>query len=106
MDPPKNLPEKKVMRSSTWSSDIQAMIKYAALYDELHPFIYQLEGGRKNTGKIRSVWSEKEMKENVARLRLASPKTLLIPTIFRWENGSEYIMEAIGARDPMGRDSR
>lgn len=94
--------EPKRMRSSTWSADIQAMVKYAHLYDELHPFIYQLEGGRKNTGGIRAVWKPNEIEENVRKIREKSPKTLLIPTIFRWENGSEYIMEAIGAKDPSG----
>jgi len=88
------------MQASTWSGDIPSIKKFAHLYDELHPFIYNLEGGRKNTGGIKSVWKEPEIREVIAHVRSTSPNTLLIPTIFRWENGSEYIMEAIGARDP------
>jgi len=88
------------MQASTWSSDIPSILKYAHLYDELHPFIYNLEGGRKNTGRIRSVWKPEEIRTVVDKLRQISPNTKLIPTIFRWENQSEYIMEAIGAKDP------
>ncbi|GBF50346.1 glycosyl hydrolase, family 18 [Leptospira ryugenii] len=88
------------MLASTWSSDIASIKKYVHLYDEMHPFIYNLKGGRRNTGEIHNVWSEKETRDLVLYVREKSPNTLLIPTIFRWENNSELIMEAIGAKDP------
>ncbi|MCU0823703.1 MAG: glycosyl hydrolase family 18 protein [Leptospira sp.] len=91
------------MLASTWSSDIPSIKKFVQFYDEMHPFIYTLKGGRKNTGEVTNVWSEKETKDLISYVREKSPKTLLIPTIFRWENSSELIMEAIGAKDEENR---
>lgn len=72
------------------------MLKYVHLYDELHPFLYGLEGGRNNTGRLRSVWKPQEIAERIMWFRLVSPKTLIIPTIFRWENDFEKVSDAIG----------
>nr|WP_246028247.1 glycosyl hydrolase family 18 protein [Leptospira fletcheri] len=82
--------------ASTWSQDFWAMLKYIRLYDELHPFLYNLEGGRNNTGRILSVWKPEEISERMMWFRLVSPNTLIIPTIFRWENDFEKISDAIG----------
>lgn len=82
--------------ASTWSQDFWAMLKYIRLYDELHPFLYNLEGGRNNTGRIVSVWKPQEISERMMWFRLVSPNTLIIPTIFRWENDFEKISDAIG----------
>ncbi len=98
--PKTDLPKKPYrMLASTWSSDIPSIKKFVHFYDEMHPFIYTLKGGRKNTGEITNIWSEKETKELIAYVREKSPNTLLLPTIFRWENSTELIMEAIGAKD-------
>ncbi|EQA43831.1 glycoside hydrolase, family 18 [Leptospira broomii serovar Hurstbridge str. 5399] len=88
--------EARRVYASTWSQDFWAMLKYVHLYDELHPFLYSLEGGRSNTGKLRSVWKPHEIAERIMWFRLVSPKTLIIPTIFRWENDFEKVSDAIG----------
>nr|WP_244283322.1 glycosyl hydrolase family 18 protein [Leptospira neocaledonica] len=92
---PPTAPEGRLF-ASTWSQDFYAMMKYVHLYDEIHPFLYNLEGGRSNTGRILSVWKKDEIDERIRWLRLMSPRTLIIPTIFRWENDFEKVSDAIG----------
>ncbi|TGJ99023.1 glycosyl hydrolase [Leptospira langatensis] len=92
----KNSVSMERVRASTWSQDFFAMMKYIHLYDEMHPFIYNLEGGRKNTGRILSVWKPDEIAERIQWLRIMSPRTLIIPTIFRWENDFEKVADVIG----------
>lgn len=86
----------KEFLASTWSSDIVAMTENVKLYDEIHPFLYTLEGGRSNTGNIKSVWSPKAQEFYIWALKKISPKTKIVPTIFRWENDFEKISDAIG----------
>lgn len=87
--------EKKFL-ASTWSSDIVAMTQNIHLYDEIHPFLYTLEGGRTNTGKIKSIWNHEAQEIYIWTLKTISPKTKIIPTIFRWENDFEKVSDAIG----------
>ncbi|EMN24522.1 glycosyl hydrolase, family 18 [Leptospira kirschneri serovar Sokoine str. RM1] len=87
--------EKKFL-ASTWSSDIVAMAQNIHLYDEIHPFLYTLEGGRSNTGNIKSIWSHEAQEIYIWTLKTISPKTKIIPTIFRWENDFEKVSDAIG----------
>ncbi|MBV6493425.1 MAG: hypothetical protein LDLANPLL_01447 [Turneriella sp.] len=84
------------LRASSWSFDYDVMLKYAKLYDELHPFIYGLKGRRHNTGELVSSWGHTQKLKRVAALREKNPKLKIIPTIFRWENPGEKIQEAIG----------
>ncbi|WP_061224178.1 glycosyl hydrolase family 18 protein [Leptospira weilii] len=86
----------KEFLASTWSSDIVAMTQNIRLYDEIHPFLYTLEGGRTNTGNIKSVWNPRAQEVYIWALRTISPKTKIIPTIFRWENDFEKVSDAIG----------
>lgn len=88
--------QKKEFLASTWSSDIVAMTQNIRLYDEIHPFLYTLEGGRSNTGNIKSVWNPRAQEVYIWALRTISPKTKIIPTIFRWENDFEKVSDAIG----------
>ncbi|MBM9576416.1 glycosyl hydrolase [Leptospira sp. 201903070] len=82
--------------ASTWSSDIIAMTENIRMYDEIHPFLYTLEGGRSNTGNIKSVWNPKAQEFYIWALKKISPRTKIIPTIFRWENDFEKVSDAIG----------
>ncbi|PJZ52700.1 glycosyl hydrolase family 18 protein [Leptospira adleri] len=86
----------KQFLASTWSSDIIAMTENIRLYDEIHPFLYTLEGGRNNTGNIVSVWNPKAQEFYIWALKKISPRTKIIPTIFRWENDFEKISDVIG----------
>ncbi|EQA55346.1 glycoside hydrolase, family 18 [Leptospira kmetyi serovar Malaysia str. Bejo-Iso9] len=86
----------KEFLASTWSADIVAMTQNITLYDEIHPFLYTLEGGRSNTGNIKSVWNPKAQEVYIWALKTISPKTKIIPTIFRWENDFEKVSDAIG----------
>lgn len=88
--------QRKEFLASTWSSDIVAMTQNIRLYDEIHPFLYTLEGGRTNTGNIKSVWNPPAQEVYIWALRTISPKTKIIPTIFRWENDFEKVSDAIG----------
>ncbi|PJZ68655.1 glycosyl hydrolase [Leptospira perolatii] len=88
--------EPRRLLASTWSQDFFAILQYIRLYDELHPFLYTLEGGRRNSGKILSVWTPEEIGERMLWFRLVSPNTKIIPTIFRWENDFEKVSDAIG----------
>lgn len=72
------------------------MAQHIRLYDEIHPFLYTLEGGRANTGNIKSVWNSQAQEVYIWALRTISPKTKIIPTIFRWENDFEKVSDAIG----------
>lgn len=95
-DPPIIL--KHEFRSSTWSSDYEAMKKNIQYYNEIHPFIYSMSGGLKNNGKLVNLWSRKQKRERTKELRALNPKVLVIPTIFRWENPKEKISENIGMK--------
>lgn len=90
------LPTDKPIRSSTWFSDYEAMKKVVHLYDEIHPFIYSMKGGLNNTGELANSWSSTNKRERVEELRRLNPNVKIIPTIFRWENPKEKIMENIG----------
>lgn len=83
-------------RSSTWFSDYQAMRDTVMYYNEIHPFIYLMEGRLNNTGKLSTVWSRPKIAERIAELRALNPRVKIIPTIFRWENKGEKIAENIG----------
>ncbi|MCB1141814.1 MAG: hydrolase [Leptospiraceae bacterium] len=72
------------------------MLNNVQYYHEIHPFIYTMKGGLKNTGELVSVWSKESKKKRVEELRKARPGILIIPTIFRWENPKEKISENIG----------
>ena len=82
--------------ASTWFSDYNAMKKTVTLYDNIHPFIYSLRGGRSNDGRLISIWGKTQTIERMKELRELNPKVKIIPTIFRWENKGEQISEAIG----------
>nr|WP_235596853.1 glycosyl hydrolase family 18 protein [Leptospira alstonii] len=89
-------PNEREFLASTWSSDIVAMTQNIRLYDEIHPFLYTLEGGRSNTGNIKSVWNREAQEVYIWALKTISPNTKVIPTIFRWENDFEKVSDAIG----------
>lgn len=84
------------LKASSWSFDYNVMLKYAHLYDQLHPFIYSLKGRHNNNGELISSWGHTQKLERVAALRAKNPNLKIIPTIFRWENPGEKINEAIG----------
>ena len=84
------------LKASSWSFDYNVMLKYAHLYDQLHPFIYSLKGRHNNTGELISSWGHTQKLERVAALRAKNPNLKIIPTIFRWENPGEKINEVIG----------
>jgi spore germination protein YaaH len=92
----KKIPKDKPISSSTWFSDYEAMKKVVHLYDEIHPFIYGMKGGLNNTGELTHSWSSTSKRERVEELRRLNPNVKIIPTIFRWENPKEKIMENIG----------
>lgn len=85
-------------RSSTWFSDYKTMKANVQYYNEIHPFIYGMKGGVKNTGELVSLWSDKSRRERVKELRSLNPSVKIIPTIFRWENKREKITENIGMK--------
>lgn len=85
-------------KASTWFSDYEAMKKVIHLYDNIHPFIYTLEGGLSNTGELLCIWTKKQRQDRVEELRRLNPRVQIIPTIFRWENPHEKINEAIGMK--------
>lgn len=92
----KAAPKTTKFRASTWFSDYKAMIRQVHLYDDVHPFIYGLQGGRHNNGLLTRSWSSKKVKARIKEMREINPKVKIIPTIFRWENRGEQIYEAIG----------
>jgi hypothetical protein len=85
-----------LLKASSWSFDYNVMLKYAHLYDQLHPFIYSIKGRHHNTGELVSSWGHTQKLERVAALRAKNPNLKIIPTIFRWENPGEKINEVIG----------
>lgn len=86
----------KPIRASTWFSDYEAMKQVVHLYDEIHPFIYSMKGGLSNNGELANTWSSTQKKERIEELRRLNPNVKIIPTIFRWENPKEKIVENIG----------
>lgn len=96
IDNDNKFPIDKPIRSSTWFSDYEAMKKVVHLYDEIHPFIYGMKGGLNNTGELTHSWSSTSKRSRVEELRKLNPNVKIIPTIFRWENPKEKIMENIG----------
>ena len=87
------------LQSSTWFSDYKVMKANVQYYNEIHPFIYGIEGDAKNTGRLTSMWSHQAKLKRVAELRSLNPNVKIIPTIFRWENDQKKISEVIGYKD-------
>ncbi|MCP5500860.1 MAG: hydrolase [Leptospiraceae bacterium] len=65
-------------------------------YNEIHPFIYGMQGRHNNNGKLVSHWGSKNKLARIKELRELNPSIKIIPTIFRWENKGEKISENIG----------